>query len=685
MPVVQQAQAFDNLNDLARIEVLKGPQGTLFGKNASAGVINIVTQDPASDFSERVTMTSATDGDRRADAVVSVPIAEDVGLRVTGFYHDFDGTVQNLTLGGKLNDLENYGVRAKLKAALTPDVTFTLTGAYSKAVQDGTGTTIRSISGTGTPNLYGIAAFPLLRNLAGVTPGANNRRTRVDLPGATDNRTTSVSGRINVDAGFADILSITSYQHWKYQVDTDVEGTDINVLGLLTGGLVNGGIAQSSPSETKNFTQELRLVSKGGGPLNYVIGAFYSNARSTRGLDRGPIISVARWEGRNKNESIGLFAQADYTLPTDTTITGGLRYNHEKIDVAFDNLVPGASANTCGFNNPLCRGSNSDGVVTWRGTVSQQLARQIMLYGSVARGYKGFAYDIVTGFNPASIDGSLSGTGPGLTGVGPVRPETSTAYEIGVKSRFLDNRVQLNVTGFYTDYNDFQAQAFIPVGSPPTFQFILNNVGKLRTKGIEAELSVKATDWLRFDGGATYTDAVMREFRGASAYSGQPGQVYNSATDTSTLIGNCIAAPVATAAAPRTNCVLQDRSGGRLPNAPKFKWNLSSTAEFPLADDATGTFVLSYQHQSAVNFDLFGNPLTTQRGYGLFNASLGAQIGQFGVTAFVNNLFNTHFAASLADLYGSYGGSATNDAHVITQFLTRDSQRYFGLRASVSF
>ncbi len=682
MPVVQQAQAFDNMSDLARIEVLKGPQGTLFGKNSSAGVVNIVTQDPGPDFSGSVSSTLASDGAWRAEAIVNAPLGAGVGLRVTGFYNDFPGNVRNLSLGRRINDQENYGIRGKLKADLSDKIIFTLTGAYSKSRQFGTGTTLRGIMGTGTPLVYGIAALPLLPSLTGITPGENNFNARIDAPGGTTNQTMSVAGKFDADLGFANLISVTAFQDWKFTFQNDTDGTDVNVLNVLTAGALQGGIAQNGPYHSKNFTQELRLVSSGSGALKYVVGAFYSNAFTNRAFIRGPVVAVANWAAENKNESIGLFAQVDYTLPTNTTVTGGLRYNHEKISVAFDNML-GATANACKPGTAICRGSNSDSVVTWKGAIAQEIAPQVMVYVSAASGYKGYAYDIVTGFNPARINAALSGTAPGLTGVGAIKPETSTSFEAGLKSRFMDNKVQLNVIGFVTRYNNFQAQSVINVGSPPTPQFVLNNVGKLKTQGVEVELSAKPLEWLRLDAAASYTDAIMTSFVGAQGYSGQTGATWNGTA--SVLNAPCITAPAATAASPRTLCQFQDRSGERLPNSPKVKWNLASTVEFPLGGEGTGTFVLSYQHQSSVNFDLLGNPLLVQKGYGVLNASLGADFGQFKFTAFVNNMFNQHYASSLTDGFGNVGGSAANDTHPIYQFLTRDAQRYFGLKGTISF
>jgi iron complex outermembrane recepter protein len=685
MPVVQQAQAFDNMADLERIEVLKGPQGTLFGKNSSAGVINIVTKDPGKEFSGNVSATAASDGDVRLDAAMSAPLGETAGVRLTGFYHDYSGNVRNLTTGHKLNDQQNYGLRAKFKTEISDLVSLSLVGAYAKSTQDGTVGAFRSISGFGTPRVLGSPALPLLPSLTGITVDPDNYRARVDAEGATSNKTSSIAGKLSFDLGFADLVSVTAYQDWKYRFQNDFDGTGLNVLGALTNGAASGGIAQSGPYHSRNLTQELRLVSSGSDALKYVVGAFYSDSRTDRAFLRGPVAAVANWDARNTSESLGLFAQLDYTLESRTTFSGGVRHNHEKIGVAFDNLVGTATANQCAVGNPACRGSNSDDVVTWKGSISQELAPQVMLFGSVARGYKGYAYDIVSGFNPARVNAALNGTAAGLVGVGPVKPETSTSYEIGLKSRFLDNRVQLNVVGFTTNYSNFQAQSAILVGTPPAPQFVLNNVGALRSRGVEVELSAKPNEWLQIDAGAAYTDAVMTRFPNAQGYAGQDGQFFNTNLGSSALVGNCTAAPAATAASTRTVCSFQDRSGARLPNSPKLKWNLTTTADFSVGPVADATAVLSYQRQSEVNFDLLGNPLLAQGGYGVLNGSVGAKFESVSVTAFINNLFDKHYVSSLTDNFGTVGGSATNDIHVISAFKTRDSERYFGIKVGYSF
>lgn len=677
LPVVQQAQAFDSLGDVQRVEVLKGPQGTLFGKNASAGVVNIVTKDPSSALSGSFAVTAATDDDYRVDGSLSGPIGQNgSGYRLSGFYHSFQGNVRNLTTGHMLNDQEAYGMRAKVKLVLSDNLDFTVAGSYARTRQDGTANTIRYINPLGTPRVLGNPALALVPSLTGITPSDANYNARVDSEGATDNKTGTLSGKFVLDLGSVNLISITGYQDWKYTFQNDVDNTDLNVIG----GTPSSGIVQSGPYHSRLITQELRAVSTGSGPFKYVAGMFFADAKTDRTFSRGPAL-LANWDATATSKSIGLFAQVDYTLPTNTTISGGVRYNHEKVGVRFDNLLPTATPNGCATGNPLCRGANTDNVVTWKGTISQELASQIMAYASIARGYKGFAYDVSSGFNPARVNAALAGTAPGLNGVGPVKAEHSTSYELGFKSRFLDNRVQLNVTGFTTDYNNFQAQSAVVIGG--ALQNVLNNVGKLKTKGVEVEFSAKPSEWLRLDASAAYTDAKMTSFPGAQGYSNQTGQTWNGTT--SGLVGNCTTAAAASAFVPRTTCSFQNRSGAQLPNSPKFKFNLGATGEIPFGDGNKAIITLNYQRQSDVNFDLLGNPLLTQKAYGIFNAGLGAEVGQFRATVFVNNLFNKHYAGGLADNFGTLGGNATNPANVVYQVLPRDSERFFGLKLQYNF
>jgi iron complex outermembrane receptor protein len=657
VPVVQQAQAFDNLSDVERIEVLRGPQGTLFGKNASAGAINIVTRDTARKLEGDATLTAATDGGYKGEASLSGPLSDTAGYRVSGYYNSYEGNVRNLTNGHLLNDTTSWGLHGKLKFEVGANLTIALNAGYAQMHSNGTSATLRFIdTSTGvTPKYNGV---PVAAAFNGITPSAANRNARADNDGFTDNKQVSFSGKASYDLGFATLISVTSYQDWKYNFSADVDGTDLAVNGAaasVTSPIAPGqGVSNSGPYHATSFTQELRLTSKSAGPLSYVVGAFYANSSTNRSFTRGPALALADWYGYQGTRSLAAFAGADYKLPTKTTISGAVRINNERIQDYFLNKLPSAtvytsasSLGTCGAGSDQCAGRNLDTVATWKVSINQELAPRVSAYASAATGYKGFAYDISSGYTP-------------LRTQNPVKPEHSTSYEIGIKSRFLDNRVQLNVAGFYTDYDNFQAQSSQFVGSPPVLQQKLNNVGKLRTKGVEIEAQAKPVEWLRLDGSVAYTEAKVASFPGAACYTGQ----YDTGT------GCYVDATLGK---------VQDRSGSQLPNSPKMKFNLGATIEQQLGAGTKGTATLNYQHQSSVNFDLLGNPLTVQKAYGVLNASVGAEHGAYKLTLFVNNLFNEHFVAGMGDLYGSYG------VHAITQVITRDSDRYFGAKLGAKF
>jgi iron complex outermembrane receptor protein len=681
VPVVQQAQAFDNLNDVERIEVLRGPQGTLFGKNASAGAINIVTKDPGKSTEFAGEVTATTDSQFGGNASISTPLSKDVGLRVSGYYSHFDGFIHNLANGHLLGDESKYGVRAKVKAKLSSRLTAMLTANYSEFNQNGTAGaygTVRYLNLNYVPPGAAAAVVPkfagvsILPALVGITQGVDNYNVSIDNDSPTSNSQATFSGKLTYDLGFANLISVTSYQDWKYNFTSDVDMTALNVVGAAAPVTSPVGPAtsanQSGPYHSTEFTQELRLISKGGAPLTYVAGLFYANAASNRSFTRGPVVSPAQWTGYQGTRSLAAFANVDYKLPTKTTLSGAIRVNNERIQDNFVDSLPSHNANPtiiaadCGIGAANCAGRNLDTAVTFKASVSQELAPRVLGYASVATGYKGYAFDISSGYGP-------------LRTANPVLPERSVSYEVGIKSRFLENRVQLNVSGFYTDYNNFQAQSSQLING--ALQQKLNNVGKLRTKGFEVELLTKPTNWLHIDGSAAYTDATVVSFPGAACY---PGQAADQALaglaagpSGSNFCGNYTVPG-------GTNVIqAQDRSGSQLPNSPKFKFNIGATIDQNLSHDTKGTLTINYQHQSGVNYDLLGDPLLTQGGYGIVNGAIGVEHGAFKVSVFVNNLFDQHYVTGVSDQFGNYG------THAVLQYQSRDSLRYFGVKAGVHF
>lgn len=643
--LLQQAQAFSGLTDIARLEVLRGPQGTLFGKNAAAGVINIVTQGPTSTLTGSVGAVATTDDQYRVEGMISGPLTKDVGFRLNAFYDERDGYVRNLNTGNKLNGERSYGVRGRLDLDPLSNLNVALTASYSNTRSDGLVRTFQSFNPGA--NIFGAT---VAASTQGTDLGDSNYRIRLDTEPLNISKQAMFTGRATLDLGSANLISITAYQDWRFNFieDFDQLGTPtLSNPAVPTSARVPNGSVATASFHARNFTQELRLVSSGSRRLDYLFALFYANGNTDRDYARGPNTATS-WVADATTETFAAFTQMTYDVTDTTHVDAGLRFNHERISAGFQNTTLGAAqpANnaTCLIQ---CTGKASDDQITYKVALRQDLTDAIMLYGSYATGYKGQGYDISTGFTPARA-------------ANPVRPETSNAYEIGLKSRFLDNRVQLNVTGFWTDFKNFQAQAQVTLADG-TIIPQLSNVGALRSRGIEAELSAKPTRLLRFDASAAYTDAKIRDFANAPCYTGQ------------TVAQGCNRVGTAS---------LQDLSGDRLANAPKFKYNIAATQDIELPKMAFDGFITAeFAHQSRVSFDLLGSPVSTQRAYGVVNGSIGIKgrdDEDFRIALFVNNLFDENYATSV-----QYAGNS--NAQSVVQLLPRNSRRYAGIRMRTGF
>jgi iron complex outermembrane receptor protein len=642
--LLQQAQAFSGLNDIARLEVLRGPQGTLFGKNAAAGVINIVTQAPTKTLTGSVGGALTSDGEKRVDGMISGPISDKAGFRLNAFYGDRDGYVRNLNTGHKLNGDRSYGVRGRLELDPTDNLNIALTASHTNTKTDGQVRTFRSIK-------PGATAFgaPLALSAVGLTPGPDNYRIRLDTEPKNTSKQTMLTGRANLDLGQANLISITGYQDWRFRFreDLDTLGTPTLLNAADPTSILPNGSVAGGPFHSTNFTQEVRLVSSGARKLDYLFALFYADGDSNRSYARGPNAATS-WAATAGTKTMAAFTQMTYHVGSTTHVDGGLRFNHEAIEATFINRTPTATppANNASCLS-VCSGKAKDDHVTYKVALRQDLADNVMAYASFSTGYKGQGFDISTGFTPARA-------------AKPVRPETSKAYELGLKSRFLENRVQLNVTGFLTDFTDFQAQGGV---TQPDGAIVpqLSNVGALRSKGVEVEASARPVRALRLDASAAYTDATIREFANAPCYTNQT---------------------VAQGCRPVGGSNFQDLSGSPLANSPKFKYSLAGAYDIALPSLPFDGFVTAeYTHQSAVMLDLLGTPISRQKAFGVVNASIGVagrDEQNYRVALFVNNLFDQSYATSL-------GYTGSSNAGAVAQLLPRNSRRYVGIRARMGF
>ena len=637
VPLVRSSQAFSDLLDIERIEILRGPQSTLFGKSASAGAINVVTQGPGDELNVKLRAGYTDDEEQSYSATIGGPITDAIGFRLSGFYKEReDGHVDNLTTGEEVDGTESVGVRGKLVFDLSDSVTGTLSADYSDSESTCCNSTFRDVPDSAAF----LGLIPGVAVLGDLSPAEDNDDIRTDDITADESEAWSVGARVSIGIGEFELLSVTHYNEWDYEVTRDVDGSDFDLLAAFTGGALSGGLVQGGGFALESFSQELRLISPPSETLEYVVGLYYSDVEYARDFQRGPLFA-ADWVADTGTESIAAYGQATLSVAESTNLIFGLRIQNEEISHGFDNALSGLSFS----------GDDDETAETFRVGIQHYVRDDVMLFATFATGYKGQGYDISSSFNQTTSDN-------------PVGSEESDSFEIGMKATFFDGRLQFNPTAFFAKYDDFQAQQARLLNN--VVELGIANVGKLETYGLEIDFQALLTENLRLVGGLAYTKAEIEEFPGADCYVGQ------SAAD------GCVEL------SPGTGQFAQDLAGKGLNNNPDWKFTLSAEYLLPLNDLPFDGFLnFSYQWQDDVNFSLLADPGATQDSYGIANLSLGiveSANERYRLTVFVNNLFNENFVTGINNFGGLWGGTP-----VYTQTVPREAEQYFGIQLGVSF
>lgn len=630
---VQPGQALSNLVDVERIEVLRGPQSTLFGKNASAGLVSVTTKAPSEELEGSLEVVATDDDQVRTVGSVSGPVNDSLGYRIMGFYDDRDGYLTNLTNGGDLNGGLSRGGRGKFVWNATDQLSSTLIVNYTEDKLNCCGINWHELD----PDAR-VLGFVPGEVAPGIEPGEDNRKIRQDDESLGKGRDVSASLEVAYDLNDFTLTSISSWNRWQYENNEDVDFSDVDVAGALSGGVLQGGIASLSNVETTFVAQELRLDSPVYDSFDYMIGLYYADANTDRDFTRA--VLTADWMAEAGTESMAAYGQGTWRFTPATSVTAGLRYNYEEISVDFLDNPSGARSS----------GDDSEGV--WLGKVSLQhfLNDDSMLFASYSRGYKGQAYDISTGFNQDKADN-------------PVAAEKSNAFEVGIKTTLLDERLQLNVVGFYTEYDNFQAQN-TNIAADGTVELDIDNVGELETQGIEIDAVALFGENFILRGGFAWIDATVKSYPNARCYPGQ-----------SEAEGCVEIAPGAS---------VQDLAGETLSNSPDYKLTLAGEYTLPMGSMPFDGFAnFSYRWQDEVVFNLNQDPEVRFDSFDVLDLSLGIverERAAYRVTLFVNNVFDETYFVSKANLGQLYGGS-----QAIGQILARDSQRFAGVRVKFQF
>lgn len=633
VPLAFQAQAFTDLIDLDRVEVLRGPQSTLFGKAASAGLVNVTTSAPTDTFTAKADLRVATKDEQRAAFSVSGPISETLGFRLSADASHFGGLVTNLETGEKVNGRKEKGVRGKLQWTPAEALDLTFNARYRRTKADCCVGVLQTLDPTA--NFYNLPAFPQSTVLAGITPGRDNLNIRLDEQVKSNTKDRGGSIRVAYDFDEVTLMSISSFTKFDLSDAQDLDGTAANFNPVVNPGAPAGGRVNYGHFGAESWTQELRLLSAGDGPFSYVGGLFFADTDLSRTYFRGPTISRSNWDATAGNTNYAAFAQGNWEFVEGTSLITGLRLTHEKVDYKYANLLNGARF----------AGDADDEAVTGKIGLEHHINDDVMLFGFYTRGYKGQTFDLTSSFNAA------------IAARGAIKPETSDDFEAGVRSTLLDRRLILNATLFHTSYNNFQAQE-----SEPSLNgaFILSNVGSVRTRGVELETTARIGRDLDLTGGVSYIEAEVKDYARAQCYAGQTAAL------------GCVGG-------------VQNLAGETLNNAPRWRFNLRGDYSIDLPDSlpVDGVISASYSWQSKINFALSQDPVTRQGAYGIANLQVGLRESEddiYRVTFFVNNLFDRQYASGLANSQNYYGGRLA-----VNRQTPRDFERYYGVRLQVNY
>ena len=652
----QTGMAFAQLVDMERVEVLRGPQGTLFGKNSSGGVVHFITRDPTDEFEAEVRGFATDDEEYRSSFTVSGGLTDNIAGRLTGYYNKDEGWVKNVFNGDDVNDSDDWGIRGKLLWNPTETLQLKWSSDYSDRESNCCVTPFRSLDPyPDQPPNNQETVDDLLAELDPVVPDDEN--TKVNLNGdlTTDTDASGHSLEVNWDIGDLTLTSISSYREWSQNSRGDNDQLPVELLGFRQGG----------KSDQDQYTQEFRLTSPSDQFISYVAGLYYFDQSVDRKFDRSFDLS-----GDNRTTSVAdftvdslnyaAFGEATINLHDRWRLVTGLRWTYDDLKFDFER-----TGSTLGANpQPYFKRDTDEDKLTGKIVLEWDATDTALVYASYAQGYKGPAFNVGFGSRPDNTD--------------PVDPETSDAYELGLKSTWLDNRLILNVALFYTEYDDFQASAsqFIPKldedGNPVdengdgfddgVFSFILDNVGQVETKGVEIDFTALPVENLRLSGGLAYIDAEIKEFEGAGCSFGQSfrGVGYKGQTTCGDRPGT------------------QDLSGGDLPATPEWKLTLAASYFIPLPSMPFDLSVNgNYSYQDEVQFLIEQDEYTTEDDYGILDLSLvlDDHSDHYTVTLFTKNVFDEWYVTRVNSFVDTF--TPNGYGHQVPRY----AERTFGVEA----
>lgn len=677
VPQAFQAIAFTALADVEQVEVLRGPQSTLFGKSASAGVIYITTRPASGVFSAHVETMLTDDHERRLQAVVTGPLSGDLKFRLSAAYGRYRGNVFNLATGQWLNGQSDFNLRGKLvwtpgdnwTIAVSPYLTRTLSSCCVGA------DTYVSPQAT-----MGRAEMPRETILRGIVPGANNRVARYDINARGNATDKGVNIRAVGAVGSWRLTAISALDRYYLYDRQDTDATDLD-FSLQVPRAPRGGSANGGYFRVRAESQELRLNSPIGGRWDYVGGVYVGQTRAQRYFVRGsnslgdynglPSLpttnstSYSRYRARTFSRTFAVFGQGAYAVNDRISILSGARISHEKIGYRFDDLGNGVvyGAPSCSRASPTVPIETCHGDTALSGRIGLQgkLTPGVTAYAVYSTGYKGRAYDLTSSLTTRTrlTSGPFAGqpVADAIAAQQPVASETVENHEIGLRAVSPDRNLSWNLTAYREGFSGFQVQS----RDDATGFNVLNSVGSVRAEGVESEFSARLTSRFTVAGAGAYSRAVMGDFDSAACYFGQ------------TAAQGCVGGR-------------QNLSGKTLFNAPRWSLNLNAYYQRPLGADRRLEVNAGYRWRSRVYYSLLQDPASIEPAYGVLDASVMLGGESWRLTGFVDNLLDRRFAVTRGrDVQWNLLGADGQPAFATHWKPARDSGRHLGVRLAVNY
>ena len=645
VPIGRPSGSIADLVDVANVEVLKGPQGMLFGKNATAGLINVITQRPKLGVNELLDHVSySSRNNLQLSTTANVSLAPNLAVRGMAWHYSRDGIVNQFQAGRELSNKDSRGARLKVLWDPTDRLSINLTGEWTGHSDNGVGVTIRNfVPANFTASNQG-AAIQAYENSVGTIAGPDNRRVSSTVAPSDSDHVAAYTGQFDYKLGSATLTAIVSHRETGNLLIQEPTGSGAPLLGNQT---FNDDIRY------RQTTAELRATSSADQPIRYTLGAFYFDlgyrdafSFNSAGTVPVPVHTITHLSFKNRNYAG--FGELEGDLTGRLHLLGGLRLSHDDTSGTIDRqysttppvIIPAFNGPGASFGPIAGSTSTKYTNLSGRGGIRYDIAHDVMAYATYSRGYKG----------PGVTYGATSTSAQLTVTNGLVKAETVAAEEIGIKSRFFDRRLTLNVAVYNQVYSNFQASTRLPTAAAI---FAITSAKQLKSSGVDLDFSAVVTPHLTLSGAGQYNNARYTDFKNAACYPGQTAAL-------GCVNGN------------------QSLDGQPLQNAPKWAGNVTARYEHALSAQFDGAAEINYSYRSKVVYNNVGDPNERQDGYGLLNLSfnLKKNDGAYGVRLFVNNVLGKNFVDRV---------SVQNGGTYYVNYPSYEAQRIFGAAVDAKF